>query len=274
MGESADPTWARPLVRARFAAFWSSVDSAVTAGLPPSVQAFDNAGISDSSVVPFSTAMVRPHTLRSGPVTFFGLPFGTNRFSPALKYVTKSTVASRFFVSVNDDMPMLYLSAASAGMIASNVTFWKLALRPSFAAMALPRSTSRPMMVLPSVSKYSFGAYDASLAMVRVPADLIAAGTSADSFPPAAAGVDFLLEQPLTMRAAAIASTPAAWVRVRRRSGVTIPPGTGQSRPVMAGLRVAPAWWLTVLGASCQHETFPMTGPSVKIRIRKPAHPA
>ena len=33
-------------------------------------------------------------------------------------------------------------------------------------------------MVLPSVSKYSFGAYDASVAIVRVPADLIAAGTS------------------------------------------------------------------------------------------------
>ena len=46
-GESADPTLARPLVRARFAAFWSSVDSAVTAGLPPSVQAFERAGISD-----------------------------------------------------------------------------------------------------------------------------------------------------------------------------------------------------------------------------------
>ncbi len=63
-------------------------------------------------------------------------------------------------------------------MIASNVTFWKFAFRPSFAAIALPRSTSRPMMVLPSVSKYSFGAYDASVAMFRVPADLIAAGTS------------------------------------------------------------------------------------------------
>ena len=92
--------------------------------------------------------------------------------------MTKSTVASRSLVSVNDDMPMLYLPPASAGMISSNVTFWKFAFRPSFAAMALPRSTSMPMMVLPSVSKYSFGAYDASVAMVRVPADLIAAGTS------------------------------------------------------------------------------------------------
>jgi hypothetical protein len=153
------------------------------------------------------------------------------------------------------------------------------------------------MIVLPSVSKYSFGAYDASLAMVSVPAVLRAAGTSDAGSAPAVAGVDaaaaaavvdagvgaaelavagvdFLLEQPLTMRAAAIASTPAAWIRGRRRSGVTVPPGTGQDRPVLSGLGVAPAWCVTMLSASCQHETFPMTGPSVKIRIRKPARPA
>src|SRR5665213_1282383 len=153
-------------------------------------------------------------------------------------------------------------------MIASKVTFWKLAFRPSFAAIAFPRSTSRPMMVLPSVSKYSLGAYDASVAILSTPADLIAAGNSdAGSAAALPAGVDaaavdgaadaaavvagggaaelglepavlFLLAQPVSARAAAIAMTPAAWVRGRRRSGVTDPPGSGR----LSGSQYGPAF--------------------------------
>jgi hypothetical protein len=90
--------------------------------------------------------------------------------------------------------------------------------------------------------------------MVNVPVDLIAAGTSeagsaALEAPTAAldvlaAGAElvvaagalvagaavelFLLAQPLRASIAAIARTPAAWVRVQRRSGVTGPPDTGR----------------------------------------------
>jgi len=81
-------------------------------------------------------------------------------------------------------------------------------------------------------------ALEAAAAGLDAPAaagvDAAAAGNDA-----AAAGVDaagaelaavvlFLLEQPLRTRAAAIARTPAAWVRGRRRSGVTGPPDTGR----------------------------------------------
>src|SRR5450432_1040301 len=194
-------------------------------------------------------------------------------------------------------MPTLYLPAASAGMIASKVTFWKLAFRPSFAAIASPRSTSRPMMVLPSVSKYSFGAYVASLAIVMVPADLIAAGTSdAGSLPAAAvlepaaaglepvaaavaagelglAGVVFLLEQPLKTKAAAMAKTPAAWVMVRGRSGVTIPPGTGQSRPGDVRPEGRPGLALIMYGCILPARNAPDTRAIGKDPTTKPGRP-
>jgi hypothetical protein len=112
--------------------------------------------------------------------------------------------------------------------------------------------------------------------MFRTPAVLIAAGTSdagSAALPPLAAGADaeagallaavegaaeaaavvaaggaaelglepavlLLLEQALSARAAAIATMPAAWVRGRRRSGVTDPPGSGR----LSGSQYGPAF--------------------------------
>src|ERR1700690_432418 len=71
--------------------------------------------------------------------------------------------------------------------------------------------------------------------MFRTPAFLIAEGTSdAGSAADAAVEVElvavvlFLLAQPVRASAVAIATMPAAWVRGRRRSGVTDPPGSGR----------------------------------------------
>ena len=74
---------------------------------------------------------------------------------PALKYVTKSTVASRSLESVNDDMPSSYLLPMD-GMMLSNFDSWNSAVSPSFLAIAVPRSTSKPM-ILPLASLNSFG---------------------------------------------------------------------------------------------------------------------
>jgi hypothetical protein len=71
--------------------------------------------------------------------------------------VTKSTVFSRSFVSVNEDMPRSYLPAARPGMIASKVTFWMLAFRPITLARAFARSASIPITVLPSEAMNSSG---------------------------------------------------------------------------------------------------------------------
>src|SRR5450755_557505 len=119
--------------------------------------------------------------------------------------------------------------------------------------------------------------------MFRTPAVLIVAGTSdagsAALLPAADAAVDgaafavaagadelgvaavllFLLAQPLSTSAAAIATMPAAWVRGRRRSGVTDPPGSGRrsgSRygapaPVWAGMPVMSGQGSPGLGTSC-----------------------
>lgn len=134
-----------------------------------------------------------------------------------------------------------------------------------------------PMIVLPSASKNSFGAYEASLAILSTPAVLMVAGTSDAGSEPAAAGVDgaadaavegaaegadevgleplvlLLLEQALSASAAAIATMPAAWVRGRRRSGVTDPPGNGRLSGFEYGLafRRGRAGGRPAAGTSC-----------------------
>ena len=64
-------------------------------------------------------------------------------------------------------------------MMLSNVTLTNFVCRPNSAASALPKSTSMPSIVLPSVPMNSSGGYDASAAMVNVPLLLIAGGTRA-----------------------------------------------------------------------------------------------
>jgi len=60
-----------------------------------------------------------------------------------------STCFSRSLLSVNDDMPKSYFLAAMPGRMPSNALFWNSTSSPSFWPMALPRSTSMPMIVVP-----------------------------------------------------------------------------------------------------------------------------
>src|SRR4051794_6342695 len=68
--------------------------------------------------------------------------------------------------------------ACSAGMMPSKPVLVNFTATPSSLPSAAPRSGSRPMMVLLSLAKDSTGAYDASVAMVMTPADLILAGSA------------------------------------------------------------------------------------------------
>jgi hypothetical protein len=110
-----------------------------------------------------------------------GLPFSVASFVPAEKYVTMSTTFSRSALSVNEDMPSSYFLAAMPGRMPSNALFWNSTCRPSFWPMALPRSTSMPMIVVPSAAKNSLGAYDASEPTTILPSDATSGGTSAAS---------------------------------------------------------------------------------------------
>ena len=51
--------------------------------------------------------------------------------------------------------------------------------RPITVATALPRSTSKPITVVPSVSMNSLGAYEASVPKASLPSEAMSAGTSA-----------------------------------------------------------------------------------------------
>ena len=126
------------------------------AGLPALVQVSLRAVRSSTCTVPRCAATVFPH--RSSILIPSGLPFGTANFVPAEKYVTMSTCFSRSALSVNDDMPSSYFLAAMPGRMPSNALFWNSTSNPSFWPTALPRSTSMPMIVVPSVSTNSLGA--------------------------------------------------------------------------------------------------------------------
>src|SRR5919199_374526 len=98
------PTWARPLDRARFAPFWSGKVSSLIVGFPAAVHFLVWAVTSACCVVPFSTATDLPQ--RSASDVTLGPPeLLTKNDVPARKYVTKSTVFSRSFVSPKDDIP-------------------------------------------------------------------------------------------------------------------------------------------------------------------------
>src|ERR1700682_222424 len=85
---------------------------------------------------------------------------------------------------------MSYLPAARPGMMASKVELTSCTFNPITAASALTMSGSMPITVWPSGAMNSFGAYWASVATIRVPLDLIAAGTCAAIVALAAVGVD------------------------------------------------------------------------------------
>src|SRR6188768_3719510 len=84
---------------------------------------------------------------------------------------------NRSALTVNDETPTVYLPEVTPGMIASNFADCHSAVRPSFCATALNRSTSKPTTVLPSASRNSFGAYVESVPMMSLPDALISAGT-------------------------------------------------------------------------------------------------
>ena len=70
--------------------------------------------------------------------------------------MTKSTVCSRSLVSVNDDMPTLKVPPWIDGMILAKSASRYSAVRPSVAAIAFIRSTSKPT-ILPLSSLNSLG---------------------------------------------------------------------------------------------------------------------
>ena len=59
-----------------------------------------------------------------------------------------STVCRRSGVTENDDIPSSNLPLAMPGMMPSKLLFWNSAVRPSFWATAVPRSTSIPMILV------------------------------------------------------------------------------------------------------------------------------
>ena len=61
-----------------------------------------------------------------------------------------STVCTRSGLIENDDMPSSYFPPWMPGMMPEKALFWNSAVSPSFCAMAVPRSTSMPMIVVPS----------------------------------------------------------------------------------------------------------------------------
>src|SRR6266511_3886366 len=91
------------------------------------------------------------------------------------------TCFNRSGLMVNDETPALYLPEFTPGMILPNVADCHSVVRPSLAATALNRSTSKPITVLPSVSRNSLGAYVESVPTISFPAALMSAGTFAAS---------------------------------------------------------------------------------------------
>src|SRR4051812_28127649 len=97
-----------------------------------------------------------------------------------------STTFSRSLLSVKDDIPRSK-RLPSEGMMLSKATLLNWNVSPSSWPIARPRSTSMPCTVLLSVAKNSFGAYDASVATLMVPALFSAAeslATAAALAPP------------------------------------------------------------------------------------------
>jgi hypothetical protein len=59
---------------------------------------------------------------------------------------------------VNDEIPISYFPESTPVMIESNLADCHSVFSPSLAATALNRSTSKPTIVFPSVSRNSLGA--------------------------------------------------------------------------------------------------------------------
>src|SRR4051794_11624824 len=84
---------------------------------------------------------------------------------------------SRSLLIVKEETPAPYFLLFTPGMMLSNEADCHWVVRPSFWATALNRSTSKPMTVLPSVSRNSLGAYVESVPMTSLPAAWTSAGT-------------------------------------------------------------------------------------------------
>src|SRR4051794_14434111 len=176
-GESASIASSLPDTTALVASLCAWYCSMVIFALPAVVHFFDRAVMSSTCTVAVCTAIFLPQA-SSGLIV---APVFAAHWVPAEKYDTMVACASRCLLTVNDETPMLYLPEPTPGMIASNFADCQSVVRPSLPATALNRSTSKPMTVLPSVSRYSLGAYDESVPTMIFPADLSAAGTFAAS---------------------------------------------------------------------------------------------
>src|SRR3954454_7383580 len=86
------------------------------------------------------------------------------------------TCFRRTALTVNEETPAPYFLLVTPGMMLSKVADCHCVVRPSFWAIALNRSTSNPMTVLPSASRNSLGAYVESVPMISLPADLMSGG--------------------------------------------------------------------------------------------------
>ena len=140
-------------------------------------------------------------------------------------------------------MPASYLPDCTPGMMSSNFADCHSVFRPSFCATALNRSTSKPITVLPSVSRNSLGAYVESVPMMILPADLIDAGTlaaSAVSTEVVTAGappeVPLLLPQPAMANATANTPITPSQTRVRGPVKELISPSMQKDLRSPAGL--------------------------------------
>src|SRR3954454_5596874 len=87
--------------------------------------------------------------------------------------------ARRSGLTVKEETPASYLPESTPAMIESNGAVANSAFRPSLAATRSKRSTSKPMIVFPSASRNSAGAYVVSLPTEILPSAETAAGTLA-----------------------------------------------------------------------------------------------
>src|SRR5262245_53304469 len=126
-------------------------------------------------------------------------------------------VASRSLLIVKDETLASYFPDCTPAISEPKSPDCHSVLRPSLPATALNRSTSKPMTVLPSVSRNSLGAYVESVPIRILPSALIAAGTiaaralstPADDVGAGPDGVSLLVE-PHAVSASDTATVPSA----------------------------------------------------------------
>ena len=168
-----------------------------------------------------------------------------------------STVCTRSGLIENDDMPSSYFPPWMPGMMPGKALFWNSAVSPSFCATAVPRSTSMPMIVVPSGAVNSFGGYEASVPNTILPSAATLCGTfaaSASSFVGAGSALDAAAPADVGRggRPAAVAARPAPgedggqrgtgecggeWAGERHGCNLQMDHGYGGDAPTSGGVR-------------------------------------